>query len=385
MSNTGRKAQRKLPYLLITGALMAAIGATASAQLVLPKQGYESTGQVPAKYTPEEAQAVGLAEKWIDTMNKHDPAGAMALVDNKIAFRGDPLEPLVFSAEGYCANFGFPNSKTNSFTLDELYVVGGPKDTLVLLKRHDINSAATSDGGLGGYKVPVAVLLVTNGKVSEWYDAPINNVSIGALPKLPNGQPPVPVGSSRIPDRCKVYANGIPDSVRAAAPAKPSLPAYMTSKPEFFFNAEEEQAAQAVRAWFAARKSGDPLLLGAFVDPHPAASLTAGRDNTLKAICGYIGNRLDLQDLFVIGGNYDSAVLTRWDSYGADGRATKMGSFFRVQKGRIVEVFDSVLDGTDPASSANPNAAACRTINARIAADTAAAARSRQGGPPPAN
>jgi hypothetical protein len=54
--------------MLATAALTAAVGATSSAQLLLPMQGYESTGQVPTKYTPEEAQAVGLVEKWIDTM-----------------------------------------------------------------------------------------------------------------------------------------------------------------------------------------------------------------------------------------------------------------------------------------------------------------------------
>ena len=390
MSSAIRKARRKLQYLLVTGALMSAIGATASAQLVLPMQGYESTGQVPSKYTPEEAQAVGLVEKWIDTMNKHDQTGNMALIDNNIAFRGDPVEPLLRGVEGYCGAFGFVASDTSSFALEELYAVGGPRDTLVLFKREDINGAATEGGLLGGYKVPVAVLLrVTNGKISEWYDAPINNVSIGALPRLANGAPGVPVGQQRIPERCKQYANGVPGSARTAAPARPTLPAYTTSKPEFFFNTEEEQAAQAVRAWFAARKSGDPLLLGAFVDqqvnfrPSPAADLTPGRDNTLKAICGYIGNRLELHDLFVIGGNYDSAVLTRWDSYNADGRATKMGSYFRVHNGHIVEVFDSVLDGTDPATEARANAAACKTINNRIAADAAAAARAPRLGPPP--
>jgi hypothetical protein len=389
------QAQRKLPYLLVTGALMAAISATASAQFALPKQGYENTIQVPAKYTPEEAQAVNLVEKWITTMNTHDPAGNMALVDNNIAFRGDPLEPLLRSADGYCGAFGgFTNSKRDSFALEELYAVGGPKDTLVLIKREDINGPATEESGLGGYKVPVAVLLrVTNGKISEWYDAPMNNVSIGALPKLPNGQPPVPLGQQPIPARCMQYANGVPDSVRRAAPAKSNVAPYMTSKAEFYYNVEEEQGAQAVRAWFAARKAGDPLLLGAFADPKvnyrpsPAADLTMGRDNTLKQICGYIGNRLELQDMFALGGSYDTAVLTRWNNYGADGTTSKMASFFRVHNGKIVEVFDSVLDGPDPASASDANSAACQTINNRIAADAAAAARRPRfgggGGPPP--
>ena len=71
-----------------------------------------------------------------------------------------------------------------------------------------------------------------------------------------------------------------------------------------------------------------------------AADLGQGRDNLLKQVCGYIGGRLDLTGLFVIGGDFDTGVITRWDAYDAAGTRTRMGSFFRVQNGLIVEWMD---------------------------------------------
>ena len=42
-----------------------------------------------------------------------------------------------------------------------------------------------------------------------------------------------------------------------------------------------------------------------------------------------------------------------------------MGSFFRVQKGLIVEWMDAALE-PGGAASANPNSAACRAVNAAL-------------------
>jgi len=383
MSKTTRRARPVLPHWLAAGMLVAAIGTvgTARAQFVLPKQGYEATGQAAKNYTPEEAEAVAVTQKWFASMSNHDPAANMALVSNDIAFRADPLQSLVRGAYAYCGAFGFTAQKTSKYYIDELYAVGGPKDTLVLMKRADINEPATQIGFLGGYRVPVAVLVrVHDGKVTEWYDAPVNKVSIGALPFKMN------LGQAPIPERCAPYKDGVAAANPNRTKLQPDAPFYGTSKPEFWFNPDEEAAAQAVRAWFSAHQAGNPLLLGATVDqkvnfrPTPADGLTPGRDELLKKMCGVIGNRIDVKELFVVGGDYDTAVLARWDNYDARGSVTRMGSFFRVQQGIIVEVMNSVLDGDEPA--ANPNSPACKTVSDTIAAATAAAAR-RPAGPPP--
>jgi hypothetical protein len=361
---------------------MGTIG-TVRAQFVLPKQGYEATGQAAKNYKPEEAEAVAVTQQWFASMNNHDLPANMALVSNDIAFRADPIQSLVRGAYKYCGAFGFPAHDTSKYYIDELYAVGGPKDTLLLMKRADLNEPATEIGFLGGYRVPVAVLVrVHDGKVTEWYDAPVNKVSIAALPlKGPMG----PVGQAPIPERCAPFKDGVPPVTLNRAKPQPAPPFYGTSKPEFWFNPDETAAAQAVRAWFSAYQAGNPLLLGATVDqkvnfrPTPADGLTPGRDELLKKICGVIGNRVDVKEIFVVGGDYDTAVLARWEKYGARGTVTRMGSFFRVQHGIIVEVMDSVLDGDEPA--ANPNSPACRTVNDTIAAT--AAARRAAGPPPP--
>ena len=58
------------------------------------QQGFEANGQLPANYTPEEAAAVAVVKKWIDTTNTKDLAAHMALIDDKVIHRGDPAEAL---------------------------------------------------------------------------------------------------------------------------------------------------------------------------------------------------------------------------------------------------------------------------------------------------
>src|SRR5476649_2337359 len=92
------------------------------------QQGFEATGQIPATYTPEEAAAVAVIRRWIDTTNTKDLAAHMALVDDNVIHRGDPVEALGHGARGYCSAYGFVRS--NAWVrLDELYVVGGPSET----------------------------------------------------------------------------------------------------------------------------------------------------------------------------------------------------------------------------------------------------------------
>ena len=179
----------------------------------LPQQGFEATGQNPANYTPAEAAAAAVVVKWIETTTNHDLAAHMALIEDNIVFRGDPTSPLRRGARAYCGAYGFVRSPTTVIKLDELFVVGGATETLALIKRTDINNPAGPgrEGGLNGYQVSLHVLarVNRNGKITEWYDAPLNKVSgaairgAGALPQLP-AQPATP----NIPPACMSYPEG---------------------------------------------------------------------------------------------------------------------------------------------------------------------------------
>ena len=157
-----------------------------------------------------------------------------------------------------------------------------------------------------------------------------------------------------------------------AAPARALNYLYGTEKSEYFFNPFEESAAQTVRAWFASWQSGNPLLLGAFVDPkvifrgNPSESLGHGRDNLLRMVCGSLGGKRNLIDLFVIGGDYDAAVLTRWEETDTQGQVSHMSSFFRVQKGLIVEWSDMPDDAVSPAPKRAGNSDACRAVDTAL-------------------
>jgi ketosteroid isomerase-like protein len=151
-------------------------------------------------------------------------------------------------------------------------------------------------------------------------------------------------------------------------PAGQILP-YGTAKQERYWNVEEMQAAQAVRALFAAREAGDALLLGAFVDQNvvfranPAAPFAKGRDNLLKTVCGSIGGQQRLTKLFPIGSDFDSMVLTE----SVNSQGTRTASIFRVQKSLITEWMDVVVDMKGSAAAANPGSAACQAVNTALA------------------
>jgi len=270
-----------------------------------------------------------------------------------------------------------------------LYVVGGPSETLVLLKRTDINNPAGLEGTLGGYPVEVAVLLrVKNGKIIEWFDAP--TIRIGPLVnRAANTLPP---GGARVPEVCMKYPGPASAPVQGPAPAggppqtgapqpHPVAPqlgsgmlSYGVTKLESRFNAEEESAAQTVRAWFAAWQAGNPLLLGAFVDQKvdfrtsPASELVKGRDALLKTVCGTIGGPLNLTDIYVIGAYWNTMAIARWNKVDAAGNRTRMASFFRVQNGLITEWMNSQLEGAAPAAAANQSSPVCQTVTTTLAA-----------------
>ncbi len=260
-----------------------------------------------------------------------------------------------------CPSYPFP--RDNSIVrLDEVYVVGGPLDTMVLFKRADINGPAAAPGGrgagFGGFTVQVAVMVrVSNGRITEWLDAPINR--IGGLVNSSEGGLTQPPAGTDVPEACKKYP------VAGQAPAAQTRSAGQilpcgTAKPERYWNVEEMQGAQVVRAWFAAREAGDPLLLGAFVDQNvvfrtsPAAQFAKGRDNLLRAVCGTLGGQQRLTKLFPIGSDFDSLVLTE----SVNSHGTRAASLFRVQKSLITEWMDVVVDAKGPAAVANPDSAA---------------------------
>ena len=360
------------------------------------QQGFEATGQLPANYTPEEAAAVAVIRRWIDTTNTKDLATHMTMIDDNVIHRGDPVEALGRGARGYCSAYGFIRS--NAWVrLDELYVVGGPLETLALLKRTDINNPAGLEGSLGGYPVEVAVLArVRNGKIIEWYDAPIARVGFNGVG---NSRPP---GGMRVPDVCQKYPveqagqapvpprGGGPPQVHPAAPDPGfAMLGYGVAKLESRFNPAEAAAAQAVRGWFAAWQAGNPLLLGAFVDqtmdfrPTPTSELVKGRDALLRSVCGTMGGQLNLTGLYVIGDYFQTMVIARWDKIDAAGARTRMGSFFRVRNGLIVEWMDTPLAGAASAVTANPNSAACQMVNTTLAALPPGPTAAQAGAQPP--
>ena len=352
-------------------------------------QGFESTSQNPATYSAPERAAVGVIERWVDTTNTKDLAAHMAVVDNEVVYRSDPARTLGHGARGYCASYNFTWDYT-WVRLDELYVVGGPSETLALLKRTDFNQpapGAAGGGGLGGYPVEVAVLArVKGGKVVEWLDAPVDRIGVAAAPntrpiQLDVPAPCAPYAASPLQRTAMagevINPQRVPEGRVPPNPGLPRLPSgmasYGTTKRESVLNTEETAAVQTVRAWFASWKAGDPILLAAFVDkdvvfrPAPAAiNMVNGRDALLKTACSTIGGPLELTELYVIGGALQTLVIARWNRTDASGASIPMGSFFRVQRNLITEWMDVPLGAT--ALNANANSAACQTVNTRLAA-----------------
>jgi ketosteroid isomerase-like protein len=339
----------------------------------LPRQGFENGAQDPAKYSPEEKAAAAVVEKWIDTINRGDTAGHMALISPNVVFRGDPTEVLRVGPDHYCSTIvGLgPDAKGGSFALEELYVVdAGRSGTAVLIRRQDINGPVGMKGIFGGYPVPVASWLrVQNGKIVEWYDAPTNKV------QEMNLSLPVQGRDAPVAPYCTPYAIGSSTENATVgsytAPPQHSLNyLYGTAKPEYFFNPFEESAAQAVRAFFTAWQPGDVLPLGAFLaqnvtfraDP-TATQLSHGRDNLLKRLCGSMEGTRKLRDLYVVGGDFDASVLTRWDQTTTRGSVTHGASFFRVQRGIIVEWYDMPNSGVAAAGS---DSVSCRAVDAAL-------------------
>ena len=363
-------------------------------------RGFETNGQRPLiDYTPQETLGVAVVIEHLRTTDVHNLAAHMRLIDPDVIFRSDPVQLLRRGAQTYCSGYNFTLRQPQGFfRLDELYVVGGPLDVLVVHKRTDLNAPAASGGNLGGYPVEVATLLrinPTTGLVKEWLDAPINR--IGALVNATGGQASVTSpavirpectgypasGAGQTPPRAPVpqgaIATGWPpvpaaevDTTGGAAPVHTL--SYGTAKPQQVWNVEEIQAAQTVRAWYAAMQAGNPLLLASFIAPDvvsrtsPASDLVRGNDALLRSVCGTMGGRLELKELYPIGADFSTTVLTEATRFDANGQPMRVAGFFRVQRGLIVEWMDSVVEASGPGVPANPNSAACQTVNATLPA-----------------
>ena len=364
-------------------------------------QGFENMAQDPAKYTPDQKAAANVALRWIRDTDRKDLDDQMAMVDDEIVYRGDPAETLGHGARGFCYAYNF-TLDVSWERFDELYVVAGPSEALVLIKRADMNfGAATGMGGLGGDPVAVATFArVRNGKLVEWLDAPINRVGPLTAAK---GADTSPISIAVLP-RCAKYPTSSYQRTGPSGPAfrmpgptpQPVLPTlnaglttYGTVKVESRMSADEQSTLQTIRAWFAARKANDPLLLAAFTDKNAvfratsdAHSITNGRDALLKAVCATMNGSLDLTDVYVVGADFDSAGIAQWTRTDAAGNSVPMGSFFRVQKGLVTEWMDAQLGGTPVAN--DPNSAACQKVNSTIAsfAPLPVNAITAPGGPP---
>ncbi len=366
--------------LLTTGfALFSTLSAThLSAQPaipVLPKQGLDNNGQDPNQFNAQEKAAVAITKAWFATVNDKDSNGHMALIDNDVLVRPDEAASLMYGRPRYCATMGLGDG--NGYRLlNELYVVGGSAETEVLFKRTDVNSHAGAGGPFAGYPVPVATFLrIRNGKIIEWEDMPMSDMLGESLPGVgvPQGVDGPPTPSAF----CQKYddGKGSAPARRAATENSPDLNWFGQLKPEYYWTAPEKAAARAVRSWFAAWEAGDPVLLAAFVDPKitfrskPTDALGHGRVNLLRQVCGEIGGKRKLTDLFVVGSAFDSAVLTRWDQTDQQGAVQHMSSMFRVQDGLITEwMYDVPLDttGSSASAGAGSNASACRDVEAAL-------------------
>jgi hypothetical protein len=121
------------------------------------------------------------------------------MADNSI-YRADPSESLGLLPGFQRMAQGVINGWCG-MDLEEIFVIGGERDTMVLSKRIDY---FPGDGGFGilrGMAIPVAVMFrIRGGKIVEYLDAPLIPVGPGAMerggrrggapPGTPAGGPP---------------------------------------------------------------------------------------------------------------------------------------------------------------------------------------------------
>jgi SnoaL-like domain len=158
----------------------------------------QATGKAPSTYNAQEREAVEVVKGWINAWRAYDLEKLMSYMDDKLVFRGDPIEPLR-GREAFRKMAQGVIKGWSGMDIEEIYPVGSETETIVLFKRVDYFPGDTGFF-LRGMAIPVAVMMrIKNGKVTEYLDAPLIPVGPGA--PLPPGVKPMPGGG---------LGNGVP-------------------------------------------------------------------------------------------------------------------------------------------------------------------------------
>jgi limonene-1,2-epoxide hydrolase len=176
----------------------------------------EAQAQATAKpqfiWNQQEREAVDAVKAWVNAWSTKDPQRVAELMADNLVFRADVSEQLQYGRDGFERIARGVMNGWCDMELEEVFVVGGDTDTVVLAKRIDYFSGnpprGRGPGGLTGMAIPVAIMFrVKNGKITEWLDAPLIPVGPGA--------PPMPGARGR---------GGPPPGARPGGPGRGAAP-----------------------------------------------------------------------------------------------------------------------------------------------------------------
>jgi limonene-1,2-epoxide hydrolase len=164
--------------LVVIGLILIAVAGPVDAQ---------ATGKAPSSYNQQEREAVEVVKGWINAWKTYDIAKLMSFMSDDLIYRADDSEPLQHGKDGFETMARRVGPSWCGMDLQEIFVVGGEWDTVVLAKRIDYFPGGRG-GPFQGIAVPVAAMFrIKNGKIMEWLDAPLIPVGPGAPP--PPGAP----------------------------------------------------------------------------------------------------------------------------------------------------------------------------------------------------
>ena len=147
----------------------------------------QTTAKPPSSYNQQEREAVEVVKGWINAWRSHDIPKLMSYMSDDLVYRADVSEQLQYGKEGFETMAKRVGPGWCGMDLQEVFVVGGDADTIVMFKRIDY-FPGSGRGPFTGISVPVAVMFrVKGGKVVEWLDEPLIPVGPGAPP--PPGAP----------------------------------------------------------------------------------------------------------------------------------------------------------------------------------------------------
>ena len=197
-----------------------------------------------------------------------------------------------------------------------------------------------SRAGFGGFTVQVAVMVrVSNGRITEWLDAPINR--IGGLVNSTEGGAHA---AARRGQRCgclqEVSSRWAGTGTRAAQAGGAGSDLW------------HGEAGTVLECGRDTGGTGRPRLVRGPASGRPAAprrlrgpecglprqrrrrpNSSKGRAALLRAVCGTFGGQQRLTELYPIGSDFDTLVLTE----SVNSQGTRTASLFRVQKNLITE------------------------------------------------